>query len=92
MRVRIVRSCVGTENGVTIRFYNAGQVRSIDDDLARLFIQQGTAEAVEPPALQTREVKEPMHRGETIPITNEQNDGGGEAKPNSRRASRRGKR
>ena len=89
MRVRIVRSCVGTENGATIRFYNAGQVRRVDDDLARLFIQQGTAEPIDPPALETREVKEPMSHGETIQI---KNDGGGEAKPNPRRASRRGNR
>ena len=92
MRVRIVRSCFGTENGATIRVYNAGQVRSIDDDLARIFIEAGTAEPVEPPVMMTREVKEPVRVGETIPIVNEQNDGGGKAQPTPRRSSRRGKR
>ena len=92
MRVRILHTCAGSENGVTIRFYHEGQVREIDDDLARIFIEAGTAEPVDPPALRTCEVKEPVHIGETIPIESELNDGGGETKPNLRRTSRRGKR
>lgn len=92
MLIRFVRQCRGSENGVTIREYNPGQVRSLDDDLARLFIDAGVAEPVSPPRYETREVKEPVCVGETIPIHENQNDGGGAAQPTPRRASRRAKR
>ncbi len=69
MRVRILHTCAGSENGVTIRFYHEGQVREIDDDLARIFIEAGTAEPVDREPLHTCEMKEPLHEGESVPLT-----------------------
>lgn len=97
MLIEMLRDRAGTENGVTIRLFNAGRTYIVTDDLGAMFVSGGDArevpQVIPSDFVNTRELKEPICHGESIPVPIANEQGGRAAQPNSRQArGRKGKR